>query len=134
MDIQARALASFEEAELSNVLAHYRKTDYVNQTVFDLCRFDQDKRLFSESLKHDLRIIRSRSQDLKDHELNIYQKAFAMLMSKNEDHIAGIELYVEEILGLKLLREAEKNGALRRAVDTRRLVTESTLHGHMCFP
>ncbi|SLM34006.1 hypothetical protein LPUS_02658 [Lasallia pustulata] len=75
-------------------------------------------------LKHDLRVIRTRSQDLKDHEISIYQKALATLMTNDEDLIPAIELYAEEILGLKLLRPAEKDGVLRQAIETRRLVTE----------
>lgn len=134
MSLHKRAVPGSTEAGLKDLLDYYRKTVKVHRAVSDFCQSDQHHQLFWQCLKHDLRIIQSRSPDLNHNEINIYQKAFVALMTNDEDHIAGVELYAEELLGLKFLRAAEKDGALRQAVETRRLVTESTLHGHMCFP
>lgn len=134
MDVDSRASIGSTEARLKDLLTYYRRTVKLHRTVQVLCRSDQHKQLFKKCLNHELKVIRARSQNLRDHEISIYQKAFVTLMNNGEDHMAGLELYTEEILGLKPLRAVEKIGVLRQAMETRRLVTESMHHGHMCFP
>ena len=81
-----------------------------------------DSPIFKEHLQkilqHDLEVIKNRSQDLDDHEISLMQKAFVTLMDEG-DHVAGIELYVEEIVGLKMVEEKQKLKTLKSSVKTK---------------
>lgn len=134
MNVETEALTGSEDAKFIDLLSYYRKTVRTHRIVYDLCQSDQHKQLFKKCLNHELLVIKSRSQNLRDHEISVYQKAFATLMSHQENPRGGIALYAEEILGLGFVEAAEKTGVLRQAIETRHLVMESTHHGHLCFP
>lgn len=82
---------------------------------------------FEKSLNMELSLIRSRSDLLIHSEISIVQKAFMILMNDPEHHVGGIELYVEEIIGLKLVAAEEQKVALQTAVNARSLLLNSTL-------
>lgn len=64
-------------------------------------------------------MINARSQDFEDHEITITQKAFTTFMESTETLHAAIEIFVEELLGLGLSREKNKNLMIEDAVNVR---------------
>ena len=92
-----------------------------------MCDSDVFKGHFQKVLQHDLEVLQQRSQDLDDHEISLMQKAFVVLM-EDGDHIAGIELYVEEIVGLKMVENTDKLQILKSSAKTRDLLVDSKWH------
>lgn len=111
-----------EEIRLNRVINNYRNIEILHPVVARLCEVPAHRKVFHKALTHDLDIIHSRSPHLPDFEITIYQKAFKTLMDKEQDRIGGIEIYVDEILGLKLSGSADSLEILKTAVDARDLV------------
>lgn len=111
-----------EEISLNRIINQYRNIEILHPVVARLCEIPAHRKVFHRALTHDLDIIHSRSSHLPDFEITIYQKAFKILMDREEDRIGGIEIYVDEILGLKLSGSADSLETLKTAVDARDLV------------
>ena len=116
-----------KEAKLLDLLSYYRPIEVLHSTVEEMCHNSAFKTHFQKVLQHDLKAIKRRSQDLDDHEVSLTQKAFVVLMEEG-DHIAGIEIYVEEIIGLKVVEEKEKLQTLKLSVKTKGTMLKSTQH------
>lgn len=115
-------ISECEEIRLNRILNRYRNIEILHPVVARLCEVAAHRKIFHKALTHDLDVIHSRSPHLPDFEITIYQKAFKILMEKEEDRIGGIEIYVDEILGLKLSVSAESLETLKTAVNARDLV------------
>lgn len=76
---------------------------------------------FQQVMSNDYKLLLTRSSDLEDHEVNIYEAAFLTLMKNAETHPGALALYVEEILGLKVAPERQKFEVLKDAVHVRTL-------------
>ena len=111
-----------EERRLNRIINQYRNIEVLHPVVARLCEIPAHRKVFHKALTHDLDIIHTRSPHLPDFEITIYQKAFKILMNREEDRIGGIEIYVDEILGLKLSGSADSLETLKTAVDARDLV------------
>lgn len=120
-------LASGTGDRLRDILNRYRNVEVVHPAVSKLCEVPKNKALFQKCLKHDLCVLRDRSHDLARSEVSIYQKAFVILMEKEEDRIGGIELYVEELLGLRLTHPADEVQTLKTAIKSRGLIQKSRI-------
>ncbi len=125
MDISLTLTSSTEEARLLEILSYYRPIEILHSTVKELCTSSVFKGHFQKVLQHDLDVIKLRSQNLEDHEISLMQKAFVRLMDEG-DHIAGIELYVDEIIGLKVMEDKDKLHILRSSVKTKDVTMKST--------
>lgn len=122
MDSSRIDISESEEIRLNRIINNYRNIEILHPTVARLCDVPAQKKVFHKALTHDLDLIHSRSSHLPDFEITIYQKAFKTLMVREEDRIGGIEIYVDEILGLKLMRSADSLEMLKTAVDARDLI------------
>ena len=115
-------IPDYEELRLNRIINQYRNIEVLHPVVARLCEVPAHRKTFHKALTHDLDIIHSRSPHLPEFEITIYQKAFMILMDREEDRIGGIEIYVDEILGVKLSGSTESLQTLKAAVDTRDLV------------
>lgn len=111
-----------EEIRLNKIINQYRNIEVLHPVVARLCEVPAHRKVFHRALTHDLDIIHSRSPHLPNFEITIYQKAFKILMVMEEDRIGGIEIYVDEILGVKLSGSTGSLETLKTAVDARDLV------------
>lgn len=127
MDINSTLPRSTKEARLLNMLSYYRPIEILHSTVEEMCTSSVFNEHFQKILQHDLRTIKRRSQDLDDHEISLAQKAFVILMDEG-DHIAGIEIYVEEIIGLRDADDEDRMQILKSSVKTKDLIVMSTQH------
>lgn len=127
MDISSTLPRSTKEARLLEILNYYRPIEILHSTVEEMCASSVFKEHFQKILQHDLETIKRRSQDVDDHEISLAQKAFVILMDEG-DHIAGIELYVEDIIGLKAVEDRDKIQILKSAAKTKDVIRESTQH------
>ena len=113
------------DLRLRGILNDYRNIEVLHPTVSKLFSSPELRELFFNSLNQDLSIVSARSQNLADHEISLFQKAFAILMRNEDNHVPGIELYVDELLGLNLVDESQKEETLRTAVKARDAVQQS---------
>ena len=81
-------------------------------------------------MNQDLHVICQRSQILAHGEITAIQKAFAVLMEKKEDLIPAIELYVNEILGLRFVSELDRATTLNTMIQTRHSILSRTSIKH----
>lgn len=107
------------ESSVQDIVTKYRKVKALNPIVSRICESTKNQDMLRKSLQHDLSLIRGRSSRLDDHEISITQKAYMLLMQNRDDRLGGIELYVQEIIGLQYVDATESLACLQTAMKTR---------------
>ena len=115
------------ESRLSAILNYYRTIEILHPVVNQLSDEPGFMESFYNCLKYELLVTDIRSQDLADHEISIFQKALGTLMLDENDLTGGVELYIDEILGLKLLKEAQKSEILKSIIVARNAFIEGLI-------
>ena len=111
--------SSTQDANVRSIVNSYRSIEILHPIVTSLYESPELKQMFWDTLKHDLHVIHQRSQNLADSEITVIQKAFKHLMDNEEDEIPAVELYVEEILGLRFVSDTEKLQTVASAVEAK---------------
>ena len=109
------------DSRVQQLVIHYGGIEVLHPTISELMKSEALYEMFQRSVEQELRILQSRSPHLADHEISIVQKAFITLMSSDEHQAGAAELYVEEIIGLKLVAPEERSGALQTALNASNL-------------
>lgn len=109
------------ESSVQEMVNRYSKIKTLHPVVSHICQSPQNQSVLRKSLQHDLSLIRGRSSRLDDHEISITQKAYMLLMRRPEDRLGGIELYVQEIIGLRHVDATESFACLQNAMKTREI-------------
>ncbi|KAL9600374.1 MAG: hypothetical protein Q9219_003224 [cf. Caloplaca sp. 3 TL-2023] len=109
------------QRRVQELVQQYSSVQHIHPAVTTMRRSHADDLAFQQAMNNDLRLISSRSPDMGDHEINMYEAAFLKLMSNTETHAGAIHIYVEEILGLKAVTQPLKLRALTIAVQLRTL-------------
>ena len=122
------------DIKVHDIINSYRSVNTLHPVVSDLCQSPDFKQIFWSSLNQDLHVICQRSQTLAHGEITAIQKAFAVLMEKKENIIPAIELYVDEILGLKFVSETDRARILNTMIQTRHSVLGRTSITHTWSP
>ena len=118
------------ELRVRDMVNNFRMIEVLHPVVSSLCGSPEDLEIFQQSLTHEWEIIRRRSHNLADNEISIVQKAFMILMADMEARTGAIELYVEEILGVKLVSDVDQLKTFEMAFKARNMVLHST-HQHL---
>ena len=118
MEAHAITLTTSAEQRVTSIIQSYRSIEVLHPLVDELCKSPGQKATLLNIIKLELGLIRGRSQDLAAGEINVYQKAFSVLMANVDDYAAGIELYLDELLGLK---SGTKPQQLADAIDLKDL-------------
>ena len=119
------------DAKVCDIINSCRSVDALHPVVSELCQLPEFKRIFWDSLHQDLHVICQRSQILSHGEITFIQKAFTVLMQKKEDIVSAIDLYVNEILGLKFVSERDRATTLNTMIQTRHSVLSSRSPPHI---
>lgn len=106
-------------AKVQDIVHRYRPIEVLHPIVSEMYDAPEFERMFWSCLTQDLNLIRGRSQDLADGEVTAIQKAFRMLVDEMDCGYAAIELYVDEIIGLKAVTETNRAQTLATALQTR---------------
>lgn len=122
---------SLLDAKERDIVNSYRSVNILHPVVAELCQSPESRQIFWSSLNQDLRVICQRSQVLVHGEITAFQKAFVVLMEKKEDHIRAVELYVDEILGLKFVPETDRATTLNAMIQTRHSILGRTSITHI---
>lgn len=109
------------ESSVQEMVTKYSKIKTLHPVVSNICQSHRNQSVLRKSLQHDLSLIRGRSSRLEDHEISIAQKAYMLLMRRPEDRLGGIELYVQEIIGLRYVDATESFACLQTAMKTREI-------------
>lgn len=113
------------ESSVQEMVTKYSKIKTLHPVVSQICQSPRNQDVLRKSLQHDLSLIRGRSSRLDDHEISIAQKAYMLLMRRPEDRLGGIELYVQEIIGLRHVDATESFACLQTAMKTREIFLHS---------
>ena len=100
-------------------LKHY--TVYVsiesgNADLDSVARNPKLQQAFKRLISHERDTINARSSNLEEHEITITQKAFAILMQHEDTLHGAIQLYVEEIIGLKFSTVQDESRVVQDAI------------------
>lgn len=117
----ARATA---ELKVKNLVSSYRSLRSYVPLLSEMLQPLEFRRLFWLSLKHDLFVLRQRSQDLADNEITITQRAFITLSEGGQYRVPSANIYMLEILGLGFIPNAE---TINNAIQTRVSVLQRTI-------
>lgn len=109
------------ESSVQEMVNKYSMIKTLHPVVSHICQSPRNQNVLRKSLRHDLSLIRGRSSRLEDHEISIAQKAYMLLMRRPEDRLGGIELYVQEIIGLRYVDATESFACLQTAMKTREI-------------
>ena len=122
------------EIKVRDIVNSYRSINTLHPVVSELYQSPELKQIFWSSLNQDLHVICQRSQTLAHGEITAIQKAFAVLMEKKENFIPALELYVNEILGLKFVSETDRATILSTMIQTRHSILSRTFITHTWSP
>lgn len=114
------------ERRVHELVREYEAVEILHPVISKILETPQ-RAIFEKSLEQELKLISSRSSLLEDHEVSIVQKAFMILMDSPEHRVGAVELYVQEIIGLKLIVAKEKDMAFQTAVNARNLFLKGML-------
>lgn len=117
------------EANVPDIVNSFRSVNILHPVVSELFQSPGFPQIFWRSFNQDLHVICQRSQTLVHGEVTAIQKAFAVLMKK-EDLIPAVELYVNEILGLKFVSETDRSATLNAMIQTRHFILDRTSITH----
>ncbi|EEP75517.1 conserved hypothetical protein [Uncinocarpus reesii 1704] len=113
------------QKELATIVCKYTAIDSMRADVAELAKSPEYLGLFQDVLVNHISMLKTRPQALEDGKITLYDKALLILTSngKNLHNLGAIELFLDEILGVKQDREVEtieaifeKNIALRSMV------------------
>lgn len=104
----------------------YQHLEVLHPLLQKLFESPEQKELFTSITQHNYNVLMTRSQKLDDHEVNVYEKAFCVLMENEDGRIGGLEIYVEKILGVGELEgcagDEEKEKSMLKEVAVRALL------------
>ncbi|KAL9609566.1 MAG: hypothetical protein Q9167_005676 [Letrouitia subvulpina] len=105
------------EDRLKSILDQYGSIQCVHPLQYIIVNFDAARcNLFERSLAHEIEKIDRHSQDLEDHEINIYQKAFRILMNQPNTCLGAVHIFIDKILGLKNVGDLHRLYALKPSI------------------
>ena len=125
---------SYFDTKVEDLVNSCRSVNTLHPAVSELCQLPNFKEIFWNSLNQDLHVVCQRSQSVAHGEITLIQKAFVVLMRMEEDIIPAINLYVDEILGLKFISATERATSLNTMVQTRHSILGRTSTIHTWFP
>lgn len=88
------------EPYVQTLVLKYQHLEVLHPLLQNLFESQAKKELFTSVMRHDHKMLMTRSQRLEDHGVNAYEKAFCVLMENEDDRIGALEIYVEKILGV----------------------------------
>ncbi|KAL8925781.1 MAG: hypothetical protein Q9208_003278 [Pyrenodesmia sp. 3 TL-2023] len=121
-EIQEKLMAGAAAAHerLMQLIKDYAVIDTIHPAVVALRTWSPaDNAMFEQAMSNDYKTILGRSSKLENFEVNIFEAAFVKLMESTKSHVGAIQIYVEELLGLKAVSKPSKNRALTSAVRVR---------------
>lgn len=121
-DLQHAFLAGAAAAHqrLTKLLKDYGSVETIHPAVTSLRQRSQaDGRMLEQAMSGDYQTLLGRSSRLENFEINIFEAAFVRLMEDVKTHPGAIQIYVEELLGLKAITQPLKGRALSSAVKVR---------------
>ena len=118
------------ETKVRDIVNSFRSVNILHPVVSELFQSSGFPQIFWRSFNQDLHVICQRSQTLVNGEVTAIQKAFAVLMEE-EDLIPAVELYVNEILGLKFMSETDRSATLNAMIQTRHFILDRTSMTHL---
>ena len=125
-DSQSPHRLQYSQNLIDQVIATYANIRTLHPVLQTLFRDIEPKNAFFAAVNREKDLIQSRSQDLGDHEITKYQKAFITMMEdeKTKSSAGVLELFLYEMLGFKksetrLQMEAEilSYFGMKQAVD-----------------
>lgn len=135
-NLRMSVLQLSQDTKVREIVKIYHRVKTLHPIASEIFESPDLKCMFWNTLIHDLRVIRRRSQNLADGEITAVQKAFEVLMKGEADEIAAIEIYMDEIIGLKAIPERDRAKTLAQAIQTRAniLNSMSSIHPHHGAP
>ncbi|KAI4267158.1 MAG: hypothetical protein L6R38_008379 [Xanthoria sp. 2 TBL-2021] len=113
---------------LDRIIDEYSSMTTIPAVIAVLRASPADDRVFQQVMSNDYRRLRERSPNLEDHEINVFEAAFLTLMRDAATHPGALAIYVEEILGTKMVPDNEKVHALKNTIQVRTLFLNLTVN------
>ncbi|KAL9019854.1 MAG: hypothetical protein Q9185_002903 [Variospora sp. 1 TL-2023] len=112
--------AAAAHQRLTKLLKDYGSVETVHPAVTSIRRRSEaDGRMLEQAMSGDYQLLLGRSSRLENFEINIFEAAFVRLMEDTKTHPGAMQIYVEELLGLKVVAQPLKPRALSGAVKVR---------------
>ena len=120
------ATSGLQEACVRELVGNYTGMEILHPIVADMSKDRKFKGMFWKVLSHEYEVISKRSQDLAQWEITAAQKAFKILMEGGNEN-GAVELYCDEILGLRCKLGAEWSQMMASILQTRDHIMGSKL-------
>ncbi|KAL9013866.1 MAG: hypothetical protein Q9173_001464 [Seirophora scorigena] len=121
--------AAAAHQRLTKLLKDYGSVETIHPAVTSLRQRSQaDGRMLEQAMSGDYQTLLGRSSRLENFEINIFEAAFVRLMEDTKTHPGAIQIYVEELLGLKAITQPLKLRALSSAVKVRTMFLNLAIH------
>ena len=110
---------------LDRIIDEYSSMSTIPPVIASLRASPTDDHAFQQALSNDYQRLQRRSPDLEDHEINVFEAAFLILMRDHRFHPGALAIYVDEILSTKTASDSQKYQALKNAIHVRTLLLNS---------
>jgi hypothetical protein len=127
-------LSSAGNSIVDDYISAYRPLEVLHPLAANIYEDPELKRMFWNCLTYDLNVINRRSPNLADFKITAAQKAFSALMRNEKDSVAAIEIYMEEILGLKYVEDSDRTQALTATIQMRDYLLNGTFNSLISPP
>ncbi|KAL9045049.1 MAG: hypothetical protein Q9214_001861 [Letrouitia sp. 1 TL-2023] len=118
---------------LDTILNQYSSVQGVHPLWRFILNFDVARcNLFERSFALELQKINRSSQDLEDGEINIYQKAFKILMDHPGMYQGAVHIYIDKILGLTTVGDLHRQYALTPSITFKSKMLACKLPDFIC--
>ena len=112
------------DGRVQHLIDEYRLVQDLHPLVARQCSEPAFECVLTDLLRHEHFVIRNRSQLLSDNQVTVAQLAFASLYEIEEDYMAAIALWVEEIVGTCLIPMEKKPKILMESVKAREMTLD----------
>lgn len=126
--------AATAHQRLTQLIKDYGSVNTIHPAVTTLRRSPANDLIFQQAFSNHYKLLLNRSSKLENFELNIFEAAFVRLMEDTKTHAGAIQLYVEELLGLKTFTQPLKLRALMGAVKVRTMFMNRKSQDHRRLP
>lgn len=113
------AEATAARGRFTQLVKDYGSIKAIDPAVVALRRSQANDLMLQQAMSNDYKLFSNRSSNLEDFEINIFEAVFLKLMEDMNTHPGAIQIYVEEILGLKAVAQPLRPRALTNAVRVR---------------
>lgn len=99
----SRRRLDYLDDQIDDLVDKYKKVKDPHPVLYELLKSPEESSMLLEVLERHISLLKSRSQDLDDCQITVYDEALLILTKNGRDlsYTGALELYIKEFVGIK---------------------------------